>query len=66
MYKMEKKENLENIIFIDFKPAIFDEEAKKMNVGRVCRGNYRLTNGLWRTNKEKEIYLKSSLEREMP
>lgn len=62
---MDKKKITADLVFADYKPIVFDEKAKKMNTGRVCRGNFRLSNGMWRTDKEKELFIKKSFEKEL-
>lgn len=63
---MYKKKITTDLIFADYKPIVFDEKAKKMNSGRVFRGNYRLSSSMWRTTDEHELYRKESLERKLP
>lgn len=60
--------NLDSVITNDIfdKPIIFDEKVKIYNSGKIFVGNMRLSKGLWRTDKEKETYLKQSLERQLP
>jgi len=63
---MDKKKITADLVFADYKSIVFDEKAKKMNTGRVCRGNFRLSNDMWRTDKEKELFIKRALEIELP
>lgn len=60
--------NLDSVITNDIfdKPIIFDEKVKTYNSGKIFVGNMRLSKGLWRTDQEKETYLKQSLERQLP
>lgn len=60
--------NLDSVITNDIfdKPIIFDKKVKTYNSGKIFVGNMRLSKGLWRTDKEKETYLKQSLERQLP
>lgn len=60
--------NLDSVITNDIfdKPIIFGEKVKTYNSGKIFVGNMRLSKGLWRTDKEKETYLKQSLERQLP
>lgn len=48
------------------KPVVFDENVKKYNQGKVFHGNIRMTKGLYRTDTEKETYIKNSMERQLP
>lgn len=42
-------------------------EAIKANIrNKKIRGNVRLSTGMYRTDKEKEKYLRESLERRLP
>ena len=60
----------------DKKDFLFDDmfdngiditEAVKANIrNKQVRGNIRVANGMYRTDNEKEQYIKESLERELP
>ena len=59
---MNNKEIVENLVFVDYNPIAFDKKVKKFNKGKVCRGDFRLTNGNWRTDREKEKFNKKAWE----
>lgn len=42
------------------------DQTKKQNAGKVFPGNVRLSKGMYRTDKEKEQYIKESLEEPLP
>ena len=57
--------NEKDVLFNNY----FDEinmKVEKVEKNPNIKGNYRLQNGLYRTNAEKNNYRKKSLERELP
>lgn len=60
--------NKKDYLFDDmFDKGVQITEAVKQNIrNKQARGNIRLANGMYRTDKEKEQYIKESLERELP
>lgn len=60
--------NKKDYLFDDmFDKGVQITEAVKQNIrNKQARGNTRLANGMYRTDAEKQHYIKESLERELP
>lgn len=50
--------------FMDFAPIT--EEVRKKNASKIFTGGVRINNGMYRTQKETERYIKKSLARKLP
>ena len=57
--------NEKDVLFNNYFDKI-NMKVEKVEKNPNIKGNYRLSNGLYRTNAEKNNYRKKSLERELP
>ena len=57
--------NEKDVLFNDYFDKI-NMKVEKVEKNPNIKGNYRLSNGQYRTNAEKNNYRKKSLERELP
>lgn len=54
-------------ITIEFPDKIeITEEVRAQNIRRIFTGGVRVNNGMYRTDAEKEKYIRESLERKLP
>jgi len=66
--KSKKKPEFEDVLFDDIfeKQPTFDDKTKKENRGRTTPGNIRLSQGMWRTDKEKEKHTEDAWKERLP
>ena len=55
-----------DILFEDIKPVTITAKTKENARNSSISGNVRISNAMYRTDAEKEEYIKKSLERELP
>lgn len=61
---MKNKDVLFDDIFDKNTPIT--DKTKKQYIGKIVPGNVRLSKGMYRTDKEKEQYIKESLDEPLP
>lgn len=66
--KSKKKPEFEDVLFDDIfeKQPTFDDKVKKENRGRTTPGNIRFSQGMWRTDKEKEKHTEDAWKERLP